>query len=1613
MVLTLLPSMALATPGDTNLQLYYSPGFKADSLNATSGTMSIRIRDLKDASIFPGEGADKRNQSITEKYTIKVKGPDNGESEDVTSKIEVKESTILTVVSWGMTGIKEGKYTITVEPKDGYTAPTTYNSYSIIDPKSVDLYVVKVSFDDGIDNYGTLEPSDAYAYAAPGQSLSQLTKNGPQAPTVTIQESQQGKVEFVGWAKDAQSEVTGTTVPQCWYKLPDYDAQTYANTYPSNAIHLNAQYGQKPLKELKIQKDEQVINLNDSIELTDIEVGGTPTATELTLSNGGNQDIGEIYVQQCPNFLKYSWEGEESLKAENGYYKLPVTGNKALKLKLTPNGGLDAGTKTGTLNIRADSVMYIYTVKLNVTKAQVTLSWNDGGGNFTKTYGQVMGQSEILNKIKVDWTNDDQHSGHEVPAVSALGLVVDCVGLNKGATVNDGGYPINFTSNGRDYEVSNIEGFTTGKITVQKATPVVKTTPSIDVKTNTKLSNSLLDGFVFENPYTNDTVLGTATWNTSPTSGNEEKTETYQFTFKPSDTTNYKDYIGEASVKVSLKESPNLTLVAGTQLSRIYDCTPKPVKFVAADGADAITVNYQKKQADDSYAPKTTDAPTDAGTYKVTATVAENEIFAAAEATAEMTIAPKQITATATVDSKVYDGNANADIEKVHVTLHDVITSDSSSVSTTVNSATYNSKDAGYKTVDVKLGELTGEKASNYTLQASEIHANGTISKKDVTLTLKGTLTKKYGAGFNLSLDQFNVEGLVDQESLDSTYVVLTCEGVKQDAVVRSHDISVENHEGGNYTATISGEAKLTVEKGEVQELANSVKATAGKKGGSTDKVTITGTFVNKNNPEMQVKGNLEFDFSKANPSLEDGKFPLNNNSIEVGWKFTPTDNNYDSTLKTGTVTIDLTDKEPVEFSGVQAMVEKEYNGQAQPYTVVTAIPSSTVTYSYKNHVDSSYEHGNTSGETSTGADYSNWNSQAPTNAGMYDVLIVAEPDDTELYTSNSIVVHLHITAREPNVNITTAVEEGSTLGDVKAKVTGVKGKTVNGTFTWDAGPESIINENEVYNWYFESSDGNYGHTNGTAKFTFNPDTRSIEAVVYNLPGDNGNYAVVNVAKSGLKAGEILTFYKDSACTDPESTGVLITESNMNDSALVVPLDADALGAEAGKIYAKVNKTKFNPTELEYKAEPGGELKDLSLYVNETANTPDGVPDVAFEIADKTIVDVKDGKLTALKTGSTTITVTLTYPHPDKDRYPNDTITVTKTITVNVIEKSSGGGGGGGGGVVAPDNQTVTNPDGSKTTTVTNPDGTKTETTTKTDGVVGSAQLGSDGNVTSADVTIPSTAKPDENGVVTAPIEVPAAKDSSAAPEIDVKVQGNSSAKVEIPVTQVGPGTVAVVVHPDGTETVVRDCVIGENGVVLNVEGNVTLKIVDNTETFTDVEPVNHWATDAVEFVAARELFNGTGNHQFTPNGDMTRGMLVTVLYRLAYEPDAPADVFTDVSPNAYYADAIAWADQAGVVNGYGNNTFGPEDNVTREQMVTILYRYAQKSGNLTATPGTLDKFADAGSVSGYAGEAMGWAVEVGLIKGVDATHIAPQNNATRAEVATILMRFCENVAKL
>ncbi|WP_347488655.1 S-layer homology domain-containing protein [Desulfoscipio sp. XC116] len=180
---------------------------------------------------------------------------------------------------------------------------------------------------------------------------------------------------------------------------------------------------------------------------------------------------------------------------------------------------------------------------------------------------------------------------------------------------------------------------------------------------------------------------------------------------------------------------------------------------------------------------------------------------------------------------------------------------------------------------------------------------------------------------------------------------------------------------------------------------------------------------------------------------------------------------------------------------------------------------------------------------------------------------------------------------------------------------------------------------------------------------------------------------------------------------------------------------------------------------------------------------------------------------------------------------------------------------------------------------------------------------------------------------------------------------------------------------------------------------------------FTDVKPAD-WFYNSVAFAVRNDLFSGTSATAFSPNEPMTRAMLVTVLYRLEGEPAVTgSNSFTDARSGQWYTDAVIWANAEGIVTGYGGGLFGPNDSVTRQQMAAILHNYARHKGyDVTATT-DLAAFNDAAKVSDWAREAVQWANAAGLITGRTATGLAPDGTATRAEVASILMRFCEDVA--
>nr|WP_297200664.1 chitobiase/beta-hexosaminidase C-terminal domain-containing protein [uncultured Flavonifractor sp.] len=350
---------------------------------------------------------------------------------------------------------------------------------------------------------------------------------------------------------------------------------------------------------------------------------------------------------------------------------------------------------------------------------------------------------------------------------------------------------------------------------------------------------------------------------------------------------------------------------------------------------------------------------------------------------------------------------------------------------------------------------------------------------------------------------------------------------------------------------------------------------------------------------------------------------------------------------------------------------------------------------------------------------------------------------------------------------------------------------------------------------------------------------------------------------------------------------------------------------------------------------------------------------------------------------------------------------------------SSGGSSGNTGGSSSGSNGNKTevtkHPDGSTTTTVTRPDGSSVSTTKQPDGSKEQVETAQDGTVTttmehrdgSTSITVAAG-----NGSLTSKAEVstqrmqeaqqkgeavalpmppvPVTGDRSTASAVTVDLPAGITARVEIPVKDVTPGTVAVLVKANGEEEIIKTTVTTQTGVAVKISDGDTVKIIDNSKQFVDV-PSTHWGADAVGFVASRTLFSGTGEQTFSPDAPMNRGMIVTVLARLE-------GVDTASNP-VWYEAGRQWAVAKGISDGAHL-----DQDLTREQLALMLYRYAGQP----ASAGTLSGYTDGDKVSDWAVQAMGWAVNEGLISGGGNHTLDPQGQATRAQVAAILQRFIE-----
>ena len=256
-------------------------------------------------------------------------------------------------------------------------------------------------------------------------------------------------------------------------------------------------------------------------------------------------------------------------------------------------------------------------------------------------------------------------------------------------------------------------------------------------------------------------------------------------------------------------------------------------------------------------------------------------------------------------------------------------------------------------------------------------------------------------------------------------------------------------------------------------------------------------------------------------------------------------------------------------------------------------------------------------------------------------------------------------------------------------------------------------------------------------------------------------------------------------------------------------------------------------------------------------------------------------------------------------------------------------------------------------------------------------------------------------------VTVSASRNGSTV-SVDVSVNGrtvdriNGGVTAQVSASNCTSGTVAMLVASNGSTKVIRKSIADPaNGTVsVPLDGSAQLVITSNSRSFTDV-PATNWAASAVAFISSHEIMNGTDADTFSPSAPMTRGMLAAVLHNIEDNPRASGTIhFSDVG-SSWYSNAVQWAAGEGIVSGYSDGRFGPNDMVTREQLAVMLYRYAGQPGASTAAL----SFSDADQVSGWAEDAIRWAVGAGILSG-DGSRLTPGGQATRAEAASMIMRF-------
>lgn len=1088
--------------------------------------------------------------------------------------------------------------------------------------------------------------------------------------------------------------------------------------------------------------------------------------------------------------------------------------------------------------------------------------------------------------------------------------------------------------------------------------------------------------------------------------------QSYTIVFNSSGYTNVTVYTGKVTI------APQTVTVTGITVGdKEYDGDTDATVSIAdaVVSVEGVTVT----SADGTFA----DANVGTGKTVTVEVTLDNSNYTVEDLKLEADITPVTLTDINTENitvTKEYDASTSAGTLTGEVTFSGKVGEDDVSV-TAVPSAYADANVGSGKTVTLALS-LTGDDSGNYTLGSTTTvtfnnaaitvcdDITDTTSKTQNVVVGVGTFTEPSFTGVNGEAVTGTVTYTYDGGEMDKADIESALAGLNAGATAA---ISYSFAADGNYSGEKTGTITVTMVDIAFTGVDEAIAVASDAVYGDTwaDIVTVDASKIDAAVGDVEVEGTYSVENSSDRPDAGTATYKVLFNSNDGGY--------VNVEVVTGTVTVA---KKPVSITGLD-VADKTYDGNTSANVSGTATLDGVLAGDTVSVAAGTASFADKNVGTEKNVIFSGY-SLSGTDAGNYE--LTAQPSATASITPKSVAITGVDAADKTYDGITTATISGTPA--VYGKVGNDDVSVVTGTATFasaDVGNDITVT---FSGFSLSGADaGNYSLSAQPANVTAN----ITKGTYTNAPEMNINI-IMNQAEAQTGTLTALNFFGGSMPAEAAITAVALsgTDNSVIDTISVnggtlTYSSATNIATEdttetynvtiATKNYNDINATLTFTTVAKTPVTISGVSVADKVYNGQAASYT-GTPVAtasgeAVEVSAYTYTwqNAEGNVLSAapVNAGSYKLVIAVAADDPNYVGSATVSFTISKaTVTVTVDDKEAYVGSD------MPELTYTVSGLASGESLAVNPT------------LTCNADMDKPGEyaITASGAAVPATGNYNETITYVPGTLTVSRRPINVGPTYDIDVVDSDNGSVKASLGNASEGSViTLTVTPDDGYKLGSITVIDENGDEVEVRRSgseykftmpdsdvrVSARFVRDTGAlpFNDVN-AGDWFYDYVEYVYNNGIMDGVDNGVFSPNTETTRGMVVTILYRLAGEPNVRGgNDFSDVASGAYYADAVTWASNAGIVNGTSATTFSPNALVTREQFAAMLYRYMQYTGADTSARASLSGFADAGKVSPYAADAVAWAVAEDVLNGRSATEIAPQGNCTRAEVAAMITR--------